>query len=46
MNEKTIEQLALEAKARGNEIEVHSSKEGLKVFEVSKKLVKEIKVAK
>ena len=36
---KTLKQLALEITARGNDMEVRSSKDGLKVYEVSKRLV-------
>ena len=36
---KTLKQLALEITARGNDMEIRSSKDGLKVFEVSKRLV-------
>lgn len=40
---QSLEQLAKEAVERGNSIEIHRSKDGLKVFEVSKKLVKVIR---
>lgn len=40
--EETLEELAKEIAARGNDMQVTHSKNGLKVFEVSKKLVKEI----
>ncbi len=40
--EKTLEELAKEIAERGNDMQVTHSKNGLKVFEVSKKLVKEI----
>lgn len=36
---KTLKQLALEITARGNDMEIRSSKDGLKVYEVSKRLV-------
>lgn len=36
---KTLKQLALEITERGNDMEVRSSKDGLKVYEVSKRLV-------
>lgn len=38
----TLERLAKEITERGNDMQVTHSKNGLKVFEVSKKLVKEI----
>ncbi len=41
-SEKTLEELAKEITERGNDMQVTHSKNGLKVFEVSKKLVKEI----
>ena len=42
--EKTIEELTKEAVKRGNSIEVKPCKEGLKVFEVSKTIVKVIRL--
>lgn len=36
---KTLETLAREITERGNDMEVRSSKDGLKVFEVSKRLL-------
>lgn len=38
-SEITLETLAKEIIARGNDMEVRSSKDGIKVFEVRKKLV-------
>lgn len=47
MNKKietlSIEQIAKEIIARGNEMEVRRTKDGMKIFEVSKRLIKEIK---
>ncbi len=40
--EKTLEELAKEITQRGNDMQVTHSKNGLKIYEVSKKLVKEI----
>ena len=39
----SIEQIAKEIIARGNEMEVRRTKDGMKIFEVSKRLIKEIK---
>ena len=44
MNPKTLESLAAEIAARGNDMEVRTSKDGLKVFEVKKKLIKIIQI--
>ena len=37
--DKTLEQLAVEIANRGNDMQTTHSKDGLKVFEVSKKLI-------
>lgn len=39
-DKKPLSELAREITERGNDVEIRRSKEGLKVFEVSKKLVK------
>lgn len=39
-NKKTLDVLADEITARGNDMEVRHSKDGIKVFEVSKRLIK------
>lgn len=39
-NNKSLEKLSLEIIARGNDVEIRRSKDGLKVFEISKRLVK------
>ena len=44
MKNPSIEKAANAALKRGNHIEVHSSKDGIKVFEVSKKLVATVKI--
>lgn len=41
--EQTLEELAEEIAKRGNDMQTTHSKDGLKVFEVSKKLVKVIR---
>ncbi len=41
-NEKTIEEISREVIKRGNSIEIHSSKDGIKIFEVSKRIIKVI----
>ena len=38
----SLDELAEQITARGNDMEVRSSKDGLKVFEVSKKLIRVI----
>lgn len=38
----SLEELAAQITARGNDMEVRGSKDGLKVFEVSKKLIRVI----
>ncbi len=44
MKDPSVEKAAAAALKRGNHIEVHSSKDGVKVFEVSKKLVATVKI--
>lgn len=39
-NKKPLDVLADEITARGNDMEVRHSKDGIKVFEVTKKLIK------
>ena len=39
-NQKSLDVLADEITARGNDMEVRHSKDGIKVFEVTKKLIK------
>lgn len=39
-NQKPLDVLADEITARGNDMEVRHSKDGIKVFEVTKKLIK------
>ena len=39
-NNKSLEKLSLEIASRGNDVEIRRSKDGLKIFEVSKRLVK------
>lgn len=39
-NKKSLDELADEITARGNDMEVRHSKDGIKVFEVTKKLIK------
>lgn len=39
---QSLEELAKEAVERGNSIEIHRSKDGIKVFEVSKKLIRTV----
>ena len=41
-NEKTIEEISREVIKRGNSIEINSSKDGIKIFEVSKRIIKVI----
>lgn len=38
-NKFSLEELAAQITARGNDMEVRSGKDGLKVFEISKKLI-------
>ena len=41
-NKFSLEELAAQITARGNDMEVRSGKDGLKVFEISKKLIRVI----
>lgn len=43
MNNKALEEIAKEITARGNDMEVRRTKDGMKIYEVSKRLIKEIK---
>lgn len=43
MKDPSVEKAVAAALSRGNHIEVHPSKDGVKVFEVSKKLVVTLK---